>query len=67
MAEKSFEFCARKNGTMKLFKTEEEAYEYADPDSSIAKYATEDGSNFSFVEVVGLKTSAENIEKLLQG
>jgi hypothetical protein len=62
-----YEFCARKNGTMKLFKTEKEAYEYADPDSSVAKYATEDGTNFSFVGVVGLKTSAENIEKLLQG
>lgn len=66
MAESWIEYCARDSkGTMKLFKTEEEAYEYATPDSSIAAYKTMDGMDFEFVRVVGLKTTAEIVEKIL--
>lgn len=61
-----FEYAAKKDGVMKLFKTEQEAYEYADADSSIAQYRTDDGTNFDFVKVVGLKTSAENAARILQ-
>lgn len=62
----SFEFAGRKDGETKLFKTEEEAFEYAEPNSTIAKYATTNGSDFTFVEVVGIKTTAGQIGRLLQ-
>ena len=51
---------------MKLFKTEEEAFEFAEANSTIAKYKTTNGSDFEFVQVVGIKTSAGKIGKLLQ-
>ena len=62
----SFEFAGRKDGVMKLFKTEEEAFEYAEPNSTIAQYKTTNGTDFDFVKVVGIKTSAGQIGKLLQ-
>jgi hypothetical protein len=65
-AKESFEFAGRKDGEMKLFKTEEEAFEFAEPNSTIAKYKTTNGSDFDFVEVVGIKTSAGQIGRLLQ-
>jgi hypothetical protein len=61
-----FEFAGRKNGVMKLFKTEEEAFEYAEPNSTIAKYKTTNGTDFDFVQVVGIKTSAGKIGKILE-
>ena len=60
-------YAARKAGTMKLFPTEKEAYEYADNHSSIAKYESDNGVHFTFVEVVGLKTDADTIARILQG
>ena len=60
------EFAGRKDGVMKLFATEEEAFEYAEPNSTIAKYKTTNGTDFDFVKVVGIKTSAGQIGKLLQ-
>ena len=65
-AKESTEFAARKDGVMKLFKTEEEAFEYAEPNSSIALYKSMNGSDFDFVKVVGIKTDAGRIGKLLQ-
>jgi hypothetical protein len=61
-----YEYAAKKDGVMRLFQTEQEAYDYADVDSTIAQYTTDDGTNFDFVKVVGVKTSAENIAKILQ-
>jgi hypothetical protein len=61
-----YEYAAKKDGVMRLFQTEQEAYDYADDDSSIAQYTTDDGTNFDFVKVVGIKTSAENAVKILQ-
>jgi hypothetical protein len=63
----SVEFAGRKDGVMKLFKTEEEAFEYAEANSSIAAYKTTNGSDFEFVKLVGIKTSAGKIGKILQG
>lgn len=65
-AKESIEFAGRKDGVMKLFKTEEEAFEYAEPNSSIAAYKTTNGTDFDFVRVVGIKTDAGRIGKLLQ-
>ena len=65
-AKESFEFAGRKDGVMKLFKTEEEAFEYAEPNSTIAKYKTTNGTDFDFVAVVGIKTDAGRIGKILQ-
>jgi hypothetical protein len=62
----SFEFAGRRDGVMKLFKTEDEAFEYAEPNSTIAKYSTTNGEDFTFVAVVGIKTSADRIGRLLQ-
>jgi hypothetical protein len=62
----SFEYAGRNNGEMKLFKTEEEAFEYAEANSTIAKYKTTNGSDFEFVQVVGIKTDAGRIGKILQ-
>lgn len=62
----SVEFAGRKDGVMKLFKTEEEAFEYAEPNSTIAKYKTTNGSDFELVQVVGIKTDAGRIGKILQ-
>jgi hypothetical protein len=62
----SFEFAGRKDGEMKLFKTEDEAFAYAEPNSTIAKYKTTNGTDFEFVAVVGIKTSADKIGRLLQ-
>lgn len=64
--QESVEFAARKDGVMKLFKTEEEAFEYAEPNSTIAKYKTTNGVDYDFVGVHGIKTSAEKIGRLLQ-
>jgi hypothetical protein len=62
----SFQFAGRKDGVMKLFKTEEKAFEYAEPNSTVAKYSTVNGTDFDFVGVVGIKTSANRIGKLLE-
>jgi hypothetical protein len=62
----AIEFAARKDGVMKLFKTEEEAFEYAEPNSSIAKYKCVGNEEFEFVGVVGIKTDAGRIGKILQ-
>ena len=61
-----YEYAAKKDGVMRLFQTEQEAYDYADADSSIAQYGTDDGTNFDFIKVVGVKTSAENAARILQ-
>jgi hypothetical protein len=63
---KSFQFAGRKDGVMRLFKTEEDAFEYAEPNSTIAKYSTTNGTDFDFVGVVGIKTSANRIGKILE-
>ena len=62
----TFKFAGRKDGVIKLFDTEREASEYADNDSTIAKYTTENGTNFDLVEIVGIKTSTDNIGKILE-
>lgn len=59
-------FAARKNGVMKLFKTEEEASAYADAHTTIARYSTNNGTDFDFEEVVGAKTDAETIARILE-
>jgi hypothetical protein len=62
----SFKFAGRKLGVMKFFKTEEEAFDYAEPNSTVAKYSTLNGTDFDFVGVVGIKTSTNRIGKILQ-
>lgn len=59
------QFAACREGKMKLFATEE-AFEYAEPNSTIAKYETKNGTDFDFVAVVGIKTSEDSIGRLLQ-
>ena len=60
------QFAGRNGGVMKMFDTEEEAFAFAEPNSTVAKYSTTDGLNFDFVGVVGIKTSADQIGRLLQ-
>lgn len=62
----SVQFAGRRDGVMKLFKTENEAFEYAEPNSTIASYKTTNGTDFDFVAVVGIKTSADRIGRILQ-
>jgi|SRR5271154_1172279 len=60
------QFSARKDGVMKMFDTEDKAFEYAEPNSTIASYSTKNGTDFDFVAVVGIKTSADRIGRILQ-
>lgn len=64
--QESIEFSAYRDGAMKLFKSEEEAFEYAEPNSTIAKYKTTDGGKtYDFLSIHGIKTSADRIGRLL--
>jgi hypothetical protein len=65
-SDQPIQFAARKDGVMKMFDTEDEAFEYAEPNSTIASYSTTNGTDFTFVAVVGIKTSADRIGRLLQ-
>ena len=65
-SDQPIQFAGRKDGVMKMFNTEDEAFQYAEPNSTIASYATTNGTDFTFVAVVGIKTSADRIGRLLQ-
>jgi len=63
----SNKYAARNNGVMRIFNTEDEAFIFAEKDSTIALYSEDkDGERLTFIRIVGVKSNAETIASLMQ-
>ncbi len=58
-------YVGRKDGKMKAFNTQEQAYAYTD--DSVAEYQDDGNGGLDFVRVVGIKAASEDCAALLGG